>query len=62
MDTNELSKFALAEQVAEATKADLWRASGKAAAEIVATHELRAARFGAMAEALRESMWWGAQR
>jgi hypothetical protein len=62
MDTNELIAFAMAEQAAEATKADLWRASGKTAAEIVATHELRAARFGQIAEALRESMWWGAQR
>jgi len=62
MDTNELITFALAEQVSELRTADLWRASGKAAAEIVATHELRAARFGAIAEVMRESMWWGAQR
>ena len=62
MDTNKLIEFSMAEQVAEAKKADLWRASGKAAAEIVAKHELRAARFGAIAEVLRESMWWGAQR
>ena len=61
MDANELIAFACAEQVAELKKAELWRASGKAAAELVATHELRAKRFGAMAERLREAMWWGAQ-
>lgn len=62
MDMNELIAFAETEQVAESKKADLWRCSGKAAAELTRQHELRAERFGAMAEALRESMWWGAQR
>jgi hypothetical protein len=62
MDMNELIAFALAEQVAESKKADLWRCSGKAAADLTREHELRAERFGQIAEALRESMWWGAQR
>jgi hypothetical protein len=62
MDTNELIAFAEAEQAAERTKADLWRCSGKAGADLTRHHELRAERFGQIAEVLRESMWWGAQR
>jgi hypothetical protein len=62
MDANELIAFAEAEQAAELKKASLWRVSGQAGAELTRAHEVRAEKFRAIADRLREAMWWGAQQ